>query len=476
MRVSKHYRLKRTQAELDFVDVPLNTDLAVFVEPAAIKSLETPWSNQCVALLQDFFSHVLASVRAGDKHTAVRLLSSLSERNEFHLGYSRGRSRGHAFGSGSAGSVWDSLLKSKAARTGVLQDLEDTALLIRGIGPDMISDAVCNIIRGPLIDYTQDMCRYYGIPMNGQVQSGPIWDMQRKGWVNRFVELPVALGEKVILVPKTIVRHHATYDVGDYYRNYLLVELQKQHMAAGTLVTVLKDKSRKVLKKSLKEHYGKTKDDIADVTAQNPNVLAKYKSYKTNNPLPPISNAVLSELELSPKVSLADLLKAVKKIPPGKKYATAYEDAIERLMTALFYPSLSYPQKQMRLHEGRKRLDLTYNNNATEGFFKWLSSHYTAPYVFVECKNYSEEIGNPEFDQLAGRFSPSRGKFGILVCRKVDDRKRIDAACRDTAMDQRGYILVLDDDDLATLVGSPYAIHAKSAISLLTTKFQKLVM
>ncbi|MFA6527283.1 MAG: hypothetical protein WCT20_02565, partial [Candidatus Babeliales bacterium] len=41
----------------------------------------------------------------------------------------------------------------------------DTCLLIHGIGTDMISDAICNIIRGPLISYTHDMCKYYDIPM-----------------------------------------------------------------------------------------------------------------------------------------------------------------------------------------------------------------------------------------------------------------------------------------------------------------------
>src|SRR5688572_258799 len=103
MRVSKHYKLDRRQAELDFVDVPLDTDLPVFVEPNAIRSLGIPWSNQCVALLQSFFSCVLAAVKNGNKQRAIELLASLNERNEFHLGYSSGRSRGHAFGAGSAG-------------------------------------------------------------------------------------------------------------------------------------------------------------------------------------------------------------------------------------------------------------------------------------------------------------------------------------------------------------------------------------
>lgn len=477
MRVSKHFKLGRRQAELDFVDVPLDTDLPVFVEPSAIRSLGTQWSNQCVALLQSFFSCVLGAVKQGDKQRAIELLASLSERNEFHLGYSSGRSRGHAFGTGSAGSVWDSLLKSKAAKTGVLKDLEDTALLIDGIGPDMISDAVCNILRGPLIEYTQDMCRYYGIPMQSGVASGPMWDMRAEQWGMAFVELPMPRGEKLVLVPKAIVRLAGVYDVGEYYRHYLLPEMQKQHLDSGSaLVQVLKNKTRRVTKKSLMDHYGRDKSAVSSLTEQNPTVLEKYKRAKDAEPSPPMSNRALAEVENTVNPNLSDLLDEVLKIPVGRAHATEYERAIERLLSALLYPSLTYPQRQKPINEGRKVLDLMYNNNANEGFFGWLARHYTAPYIFVECKNYAEDVKNPELDQLSGRFSPSRGQVGILVCRSVSDRKKIDAMCRDTARDARGYMIVLDDSDLKALVGAFPAMHQGSAKTLLNTRFDQLVM
>jgi len=163
-------------------------------------------------------------------------------------------------------------------------------------------------------------------------------------------------------------------------------------------------------------------------------------------------------------------------VPPGKKDATAYERAVEKLLTALFYPSLTYPQRQKPLNQGRKVLDLMFNNTANEGFFAWLSKHYPAPYVFVECKNYTEDVKNPELDQLSGRFSPSRGKFGILVCRAVSNRGKIDAMCRDTAKDGRGYMVVLDDADLSVLVGLHTAIHVNDARTLLHGRFENLVL
>ena len=154
MRVSEYFNLNRNQPYLDFVDVYLDTDIPVFLNPAAIRVLPSAWGSDCVSLLQHFFETLLISIKSNDEAKAIALLSSLNERNEFHFGFSQGKSRGHGFGAKSGGHVWKALSNSKAAKSGLLQDLEDTCLLVEGIGPDMISDAICNIIRGPLIHYT----------------------------------------------------------------------------------------------------------------------------------------------------------------------------------------------------------------------------------------------------------------------------------------------------------------------------------
>ena len=192
MRFSEYFKLNRTQAYLDFVDIPLDTDIAVFLDPTSIKSLNSVWGNELASLLQTFFETVLKLIKSGNNDKAIKLLASLNESSEFHLGYSEGKSQGRGFGEISAETVWGALTRSKASRTGLLRDLEDTVLLIPGVGTDMISDAVCNILRGPLIKYTQNICEYYGIPLTPDVYSGPIWNPQKEVWESSLVPLPIA--------------------------------------------------------------------------------------------------------------------------------------------------------------------------------------------------------------------------------------------------------------------------------------------
>jgi len=66
----------------------------------------------------------------------------------------------------------------------------------------------------------------------------------------------------------------------------------------------------------------------------------------------------------------------------------------------------------------------------------------------MECKNYSRDVANPELDQMAGRFGPNRGQFGLVLCRSIQDHDLFLTRCRDTFRDNRGLIIPITDDDL----------------------------
>ena len=187
-RVSQFFELGRDQSTLDFVDVPIGNDVPVFLDPSRLRAMDSTWASECVSLLQHYFGCVLRHLADGNKAEGTALLAALTEKNEFHLGLSKGLSDGRAFGRGYAERVWHALERSKARTTGLLQDIDDTCLFIDGIGPDRISDAVCNILRGPFIAYTHKMCVYYGIPMKQGVASGPESGIQRlsDGRTNSF--------------------------------------------------------------------------------------------------------------------------------------------------------------------------------------------------------------------------------------------------------------------------------------------------
>lgn len=476
MKVSRFFEIDQTQATLDFVDVPIGNDLAVFADPSRLRALNSTWASECNSLLQHFFEVLLTYVVSGREREAKALLAQLVERNEFHFGLSKSLSDGRALGPVYADRMWKALVTSDAAKSGLLEDIEDTCLFIDGIGPDRISDAVCNILRGPLIRYTQDICNYYEIPLAAGIDSGPIWDPESGLWDSSLVQLPVTPYGPLVLVPKIIVRHRLVYDYAAYFTHHLLPAMQESEKAINSaLVQTLRDGRLKVTKKSLREKYGASKLTIVRETLRHKDALADYRDTSIRNSRA-ISHEKLAEIENVAQPDFRGLLKEVTLIKTGREGAADYEKAIEKLLAALFYPSLSHPTRQFRMHEGRKVVDIKFVNDPRDGFFNWLSMHYSASHVWVECKNYTDDVSNPEFDQLAGRFSPSRGQFGLLICRSVTDPTAVLKRSQDAAKDSRGYIIVLTDSDLVEMVERYMETQGGSEYPLLRQKFNQLIM
>jgi hypothetical protein len=477
MRVSEYYKLDRTQPELDFVDVDIIGDVPLFIDPHAIRLLDSDWGEECVFLIQDCFKKVISALGSGNITLAHNILNALREPNETHLGLSKGPSRGRALGDGLATAVADSLTKSEAVKTGLLEDLEDTILMVENVGPDRISDIATTIMRSSLITYTQDMCRLYDIPMK-EVASGPLWIPAKSEWLTDYVSQPVTNNNKLLLVPKAIVRYHMDYDPDEYYRLYILEYLRNVELSSNTaLVKLLKNGSRYVTNKDLAAKYGTGKATSVEVTRKYPEVLAKYHSFKKVYAGSPPDHLDLSIIAGTDLPDWDKLLNDVVNLPMGTDNATDYQHKIEKLLSALFSPYLSYPHLEKRIHEGRKRIDIEYTNVATSGFFKWVGDHAPAPHVFIECKNYSRDIANPELDQISGRFSPRRGKFGIIVCRKLEDKELFIKRCRDTADDDHGFIVPLDDDDMKVLVDQVRDINRASGdYPLLRQLYDRLLL
>ena len=416
------------------------------------------WATDCVALIQNFFQAVIDAIRGDDDDRAISLLRGLQEPNETHLGLSRGRSRGRALGPDSAADIWEALNESEATRTGLLAHLEDTALLVHGIGPDIVSDIATNLIRAPLVEYTQSMSSYYGIPLTQGVATGRLWDPAAEDWTpGRIAPLPLAGNQRLLLIPKSIVRFQLDYDRDEYLSNFILPQLEHREIAANTeLVRTIKyNGHKKVTKKDLVAKYGAKKADIIRVTleeaAAGTDLLAQYRRTKDATPGLQPSDLIISSLTGASPPDWDALVRSLAAIAPGAAGADAYHDAVERLLTAIFSESLTMPRKEYPIHDGRKRIDIAYSNAGVRDFFSWAAQHYPAANVFVECKNYRGDPANPELDQLAGRFSPTRGKLGFLCCRDFQNKDLFVRRCRDTARDDRGFIIALDDADITEL-------------------------
>ena len=459
-RVTDYYNLGVTQGGVDFVDVDVHTDVPVYIDPTAMRHQAGPWAEACVDALQSFFQALITAIKANDKAAQQDLIYPLVEPNETHLGQSVGKSSGRSLGTrAKADELIESLSKSKAVASGFLADLEDTALMVEGVDKDIISDITTCVIRRQLITYTKKQCYLHGIPLENQM-SGPIWSIDEGKWIDEYIDLPRANNDKLLLVPKSIVRVKLTVNKGRYYRGFLRPYFEDEVLAnprAG-LVRVLINKrtgqvkGHEVIKGALDDELGTTKPAITANTQKHPKALADYRAALPKEDRGPLSDRDLADIIGAEVENMRDILAEMRAVAPGKDGATLYHRCVARLLSALFATSLGNEGIETPIHDGVKRLDITYDNVARHGFFLWLATNYRAAMVVVECKNYVHDAANPEFDQLAMRFSPDRGKVGMLACRSFEDKNKALRRAKAIANDTNGYVLVLDDDDFEKLI------------------------
>jgi hypothetical protein len=448
MKFSKAFGLNKVQAELDFVDINVDGDTPLYVDPFALSIRKDDWSMRCTQHIVSFFQSALTAIHNDDRDTADRILNHLSEPNETRLGKSRGMPQGRGVSGKQQLELQEALADSEAAKTGVLSEIAECDLFIEGIGPDKISDITTNIIRGLLIEYTQAQCALHGIATQ-EVPAGNVWDSELDTWTAKYAHLPVWRESKILLVPKASVRFRLSLDSQEYYNHFMLNFLKAEHLRAGSsLVRVFKkSKQPYVTKKDLKKHHPYSKEALYKFTKAHPKVLDLYKRLERKE-----RKSVNDQID--PEFSLSAFCEALserlQEIPPGREHADAFHTLMIGAVEFMFYPALMYPQKEREINDGRKRIDITYTNAATEGFFFRLHTAWqvASNMVMVECKNYSDDLGNPEVDQLVGRFSINRGKFGILIARTCADRDLMLSRCRDVAQAGNGFVVTLFDGDI----------------------------
>ncbi len=454
MKISDYFKLGKTQFELDFVDIYVERDIPLFLDPNFIHKGEDRWCQEASSTVNNFFQTVVNLIIANETEEARAIFQHLNEPRETHLGLAQPGNSGVGVTSTNADEIFNNILESRAIETGLVEDLEDCRIFVKNFDKDRLSDLTTNIIRKQLVEYTISQCKAHGIGLTSDVASGFFWNKMEAGWEQSFSEALIIQDKKILLVPKRIVSHSRRYTSEQFYNHFVLNFLQEEQLKTfGQFVQKRKKtKEEFVTKKDVKTAQRGDKLSLVAFARQHPEVFRKFKEEVSAEPEYPLQGNEINE-EVEPVdlsalcLHLADRLK---KIDSGNDFATEYHKVVTSILAVLLYPTLFAPNIEFKIHEGRKRIDICFDNSAKRGVFAELALHpqTPCPYVFAECKNYSSDVANNELDQLAGRFSPTRSKVGLLVCRNISKPDLFIKRCKDTYTDQRGLIIPIVDQDL----------------------------
>ena len=324
-------------------------------------------------------------------------------------------------------------------------------------------DMTTNIIRLNLIVYTQQQCELLGIPLTAGVPSGFFWDVESLRWEQELTSMLVINKKQILLVPKGVVSYVKEFDTSKYHQHHALEFLQEDHLRRNTRLVQVRYKKdgsirrRFVTKKDIiKEDLPSDKVLLANFTAKYPKIFSEFRKSAAAK-IEALPNAEFENIDVNKLID--HLISKLKNVNEGNKDASVYHS----LMIGILELILLSKSNQTRLKKERLTCpvenELTYRlimESPAGGFFYRLQANAfrnTVPlYVFFECKNYTADVANPELDQITGRLSPNRGKFGVIVCRKIDDEALFLQRCADSYKAQRGLVIPLTDVDIIDIL------------------------
>lgn len=377
MRISEIFKLEVSQIQLDFVDIDTDVDYPLYLDPYLISKRNDPWSIEVDRTIKSFFSRVRGHIIDKEYDKAKDLFEFMSESKENCFGVSkRGTKNGKGIGKYNASDIVEEIIKSRAIENETVKNIEDIIVFVDNVDKDKLSDMVTNIIRRHLIDYTKSQCDIWDIPMKHE-ETLPYWNASIDDWDSSIEDLLFYEGRELLLVPKSIVTYISEYNARKYDWDFVINRERDEHLRRmSSLVKFKKYKSGKEIarlpKKDVfeyindkikKDEFVNKKDYLRQYTQKHPELFEKFRE-STSNKVKSLTNQDFMEYTGNIDIGrlIDDLIDNLKRIPYGIKNASQYHKFVKCILEMLFYPFLTNPTIEEKLHQGRKRVDIVMNN------------------------------------------------------------------------------------------------------------------
>ena len=227
--------------DIDFVDVNLETDIRLFIDPCLIELADDSFSKECTAVINSFFKSIFDCCISKNDKKLYALLDFGHEPNETKLGLSRNQSSGRGASPEILFDIFKRVTRDNLIGDGLVKNPMDLCLFIENFAEDRMSDLITNVLRKNLHDFTKSQCNEHEIPLSKTKEVlGSYWNPITLSW-ETLEDYPLKAGNlTLILVPKTIVRPKYVYSVGRYLQHKILCERQDYHQANGTSLAKVK--------------------------------------------------------------------------------------------------------------------------------------------------------------------------------------------------------------------------------------------
>ena len=211
-------------ADIDFVDIAINADTQLFIDPCLIEVADDDFSLRCQQVIQNYFNS-LCDVYSKKRYNP-EFLCHLGERNEARLGYGTGTNGKAKTPQGMDYTL--SGLHDLIVREIPLGGVIDIPLMMPRFAEDCMSDMLVNVLYKLFSEFTISQCKKHGIPTQPIKSSKYYWDDDTHTWGIYKGDALVVNGQTIILIPKKYVSTCFYFSTNRFFMSKIATALQKE--------------------------------------------------------------------------------------------------------------------------------------------------------------------------------------------------------------------------------------------------------
>ena len=315
-KVTKRFGIDLSQEGIDFIDVNLESDALLFLNPTLFGELvDIELAKKANQQVYSFFETALKFYSTNNKKEAIKLFNQSGETNAVHLGYSK-TNKGKGASEKALTKLFDTVLASKVLENRVLSNPISLVLFVEDFAEDRMSDLVISILKKELVEYTLAQAALHNVPIeNDEINYGKYWEASTRSWrtlKNRCIK--DQKGKPIIFIPKQIVSKKFGFSAKNYLSKVIFEWRQSKHSEElSNLCKIKRDNNGKIIKVTPPTHStlreieidkvygmkrGKTKKYILDKTIDNPGLLDQFFEQHTDEAIKRNGN-ILSDQDIT---------------------------------------------------------------------------------------------------------------------------------------------------------------------------------
>ena len=228
MNISKKLNLGiNSHSEIEFVDIKLETDIKLFLDPCLIDICDESYGEEARNTISSYFDKFFKLyAKNSDDAEKLKLFEHSHEINATKLGYGNGDN-------GKAKTA-EGMLKTFRGVTPLIRNFKmnhpiDLAVFIKDYSEDCLSDTLTNILFKVLSDFTIKQCKKYGIDTIKAKKDYYFWEPKIGDWAKYQGNSLIIDGEDFLLVPKIFVRSSFYYNTSQYFSRIILEKIQDEN-------------------------------------------------------------------------------------------------------------------------------------------------------------------------------------------------------------------------------------------------------